>query len=161
MQAKGCRKINILKICFVVMIFMMIFTSSSYADPIDGIFKMLKNYYPNSEEIVKDITEYDSSNYYLDIKSYSAVFDTMKNLASNTNQINNLLFSVNKGITKITIFILLFAYKVNIFSMLAGYLDIIIDALKVPVYDKTLYMVIGGIGLYAVILSAVEIEKPQ
>lgn len=160
-QAKKSRKTNILKIALLILVFITLYSSCVYAtqDPIDGIFKVLKRYYPNSEEIVHEITKHDSNNYHLDIKKYSTLFDPMKKLAANTNQINNFLFAVNKGIAKITIFILLFAYKVDIFSMFSGHMEMFLDALKVPVYDQTLYVVIAGIGLYIIIVSTFANRK--
>lgn len=128
-------------------------------DPVDEVFDVLKNYYSNIDDLESKITKYKSANYYLDIKEYSSLFDPIKKIVSNVNSINNLLFGLNKMISKITIFILLFAYEFDLYEFLSEYIDLIMNALRVPIYDKNKLTIIAFIGLYSIIVAAIGDRK--
>lgn len=123
-------------------------------DPVDEVFDVLKRYYSNIDDLENEITKYKSANYYLDIKTYSSLFDPIKKLVSNVNSINNLLFGLNKMISKITIFILLFSYEFDLYELLSEYIDLIMNALRVPIYDRNILTIIAFIGLYSIIATA-------
>ncbi|SHK47370.1 CD3337/EF1877 family mobilome membrane protein [Paramaledivibacter caminithermalis] len=143
---------------FFIILIIFSFMPISFADekinedPVDEIFDVLKNHYSNIDDLEKKITKYKSANYYLDIKEYSSLFNPIKKLVSNVNSINNLLFGLNKMISKITIFILLFAYEFDLYEFLSEYIDLIMNALRVPVYDKNILTIIAFIGLYSIIV---------
>lgn len=147
------------KISLLILI-LIIFSSISISfadsdineDPVDEVFDVLKRYYSNIDDLENKITKYKSANYYLDIKAYSSLFDPIKKLVSNVNSINNLLFGLNKTISKITIFILLFSYEFDLYELLSEYIDLIMNALKIPIYDQNILTIIAFIGLYSIIV---------
>lgn len=157
-----------MKKVIILVLTLIILTSTSlvYADdtdfnddPIDEVFEVIKKDFIGIGDLESNIMKYESSNYYLDIKKYSAIFDPIKRLTSNVNSLNNLLFGLNKIISKLTIFILLISYKFDLFKFLGVYIDQIIDALRVPVFDKTILTIIAFVGLYSVIAAVFADRK--
>ncbi|WP_026895927.1 CD3337/EF1877 family mobilome membrane protein [Clostridiisalibacter paucivorans] len=155
------------KLFIFLTILYILFSSASFAyasydiqeDPVDGVFSSLKKYYSDLDSLENSITKYKSSNYYLDIKEYSTLFDPIKKLISNVNSINNLLFALQKMICKITIFIMLFAYKADLYDMFGNYIDMIIEALKIATFDKVMLTIVALIGLYSIIATVVADRK--
>lgn len=154
------------KLIITILIILLIFSASFvYAanddineDPIDEVFDITKKYFVGIDNLESKIMKYNSSNYYLDIKEYS-LFSPIKRLMANVNSINNLLFGLNKIISKLTIFILLFSYKIDLFKLLGPYLDQIVDALRVPIFDKTVLTIVAFVGLYSVIVAVFADRK--